>query len=348
MPISRKKLATSKSLQLLLNKYMFDIVFNSEQNEGFSLEQNVQTHKTSNKIDLDKRTILAFLEAPETKVRVIVDKNNKVKLYATNLISHETIEIAGLGDHFIALVMIVLEAKKVISKIEKSKENPEIEPPTILTHQFIKTLNLQLQPYREGEKGIGEYRHLDFLGRPAEVSIGGLENHITLETASGGNVISKMSELVKWANNEALTEDDSFLDLANFHATFIKIHPFRDGNGRTCRLLTNYLLMLKGLDLLDINEKNKAAYNHCLDFVNCNDLNELRRDFPDFDEFYKKKIYPQIKGLPDTRETRLIPLANFIKDNLVKESSHAVLRDIINYKGNNSKLVAEETEENEQ
>ena len=36
-----------------------------------------------------------------------------------------------------------------------------------------------------------------------------------------------MSELVRWVNTEAFNEDDSFIDLANFHATFIKIHPFR-------------------------------------------------------------------------------------------------------------------------
>ena len=236
MPASRKKLATSKSLQLLLNKYMFDIVLNSEQNEGFSLEKNVQTLKNKNGIPLDKRTILAFLEAPETKVRVVIDDNGKVKLFATNLIAKETIEISGLGDHFIAFVMVVLEAKKVIAKLEKCKENPQLETPNILTHQFIKTLNLQLQPYKEGEKGIGEYRYLDFLGRPAEVVISGLEKYVKLESASGGNVINKMSELVRWVNTEAFNEDDSFIDLANFHATFIKIHPFRDGNGRTCRL----------------------------------------------------------------------------------------------------------------
>lgn len=346
MPASRKKLATSKSLQLLLNKNMFDIVFNSEQNEGFALEDNVLVSKTKDGIDIDKRTILAFLEAPETKVRVVVGKNGKVKLYATNLISNETIVISGLGDHFIALVMIVLEAQKTISKIEKCKEKPELEMPNIITHQFIKTINLQLQPHKEGEIGIGEYRYLDFLGRPSQVKLEGMEKYISLESAAGGNVINKMSELVKWINNDAFTDEDIFIDLADFHSAFIKIHPFRDGNGRTCRLLTNYFLMLKGLDLLDINEKNKEAYNHCLDFINCEDVNALRQDFPDFDKYYKTSIYPQIKGLPNTRETKLIPLANFFKNNLVKESSHAILRDIINYKGNNAKLVAEETSEN--
>ena len=292
MPASRKKLATSKSLQLLLNKYMFDIVLNSEQNEGFSLENNVRTSEQKGKLQLDKRTILCFLEAPETKVRVVIDKDN-VKLYAKNLISNETIEISGLGDHFIALVMIVLEAKKSLAKIEKYKEDPTSEPPTILTHQFIKTLNLQLQPYKEGEKGIGEYRYLDFLGRPTEVTLSGMEKYIRLETAAGSNVINKMSELVKWVNNEAFTSEDPFIDLAHFHSAFIKIHPFRDGNGRTCRLLTNYFLMLNGLDLLDVNEKNKEAYNHCLDFINCAPLETYRQTIPNIDEPSKNSAFEQ-------------------------------------------------------
>ena len=118
-----------------------------------------------------------------------------------------------------------------------------------------------------------------------------MDDYIRLETARGGNVEQKMKELVYWLNEEAFMGEDPFMDIANFHSQFIKIHPFRDGNGRTCRLLTNYFLMLIGSDLFDVNASNKEAYNHCLDFVNTYNLQGMLRDFPEFAEFYKNCIY---------------------------------------------------------
>ncbi len=52
--------------------------------------------------------------------------------------------------------------------------------------------------------------------------------------------IKKMLEdLIKWSNNSDLP---SILKAGIFHHQFVYIHPFEDGNGRTCRLLTALIL----------------------------------------------------------------------------------------------------------
>lgn len=47
---------------------------------------------------------------------------------------------------------------------------------------------------------------------------------------------------------------------ARFHGFFEYLHPFRDGNGRTGRLLSNWILLHSGHPLLIIDVKYRAAY----------------------------------------------------------------------------------------
>ena len=49
------------------------------------------------------------------------------------------------------------------------------------------------------------------------------------------------------------------------HAEFIRIHPFQDGNGRSARLLLNYILMKNGYLPIVIEAKNRPAYYQALD-----------------------------------------------------------------------------------
>lgn len=59
------------------------------------------------------------------------------------------------------------------------------------------------------------------------------------------------------------------------HATVIRIHPFEDGNGRTSRLLMNWILIRLGLKPIAI-EAVKMEYNECLNhFFIRNDINLL-------------------------------------------------------------------------
>lgn len=57
--------------------------------------------------------------------------------------------------------------------------------------------------------------------------------------------------------------DDAFAvaaRLANLHHEFILIHPFDDGNGRTIRLLLNYVLLRDGLPAIVIKSDEKEQY----------------------------------------------------------------------------------------
>lgn len=52
--------------------------------------------------------------------------------------------------------------------------------------------------------------------------------------------------------------------LARLHHEFIQIHPFDNGNGRTVRLLLNYVLLRDGLPAIVIKSADKAQYLQAL------------------------------------------------------------------------------------
>jgi len=59
-------------------------------------------------------------------------------------------------------------------------------------------------------------------------------------------VPSEMAELIHWLNDEETLALDSVEVAALAHYKLVFIHPFTDGNGRTGRLLMNWILLRAG------------------------------------------------------------------------------------------------------
>lgn len=120
-------------------------------------------------------------------------------------------------------------------------------------------------------------------------------NHI------GYNFLKEYINIYKNTNSQKERDEvllkSAFLKSALLHLLFIRIHPYRDGNGRTARVLQNlefigYLSKINGvnLKLSPINlsrsiHKNKITYVNILDnlsFNNIDDDNELINKWFDF------------------------------------------------------------------
>jgi Fic family protein len=102
----------------------------------------------------------------------------------------------------------------------------------------------------------------------------------TIDAATGafrkGNVTAGTSYFPNFDKVEKLTKDlieqlnqrmkkdlsiTEQLELSfDAHFNLVSIHPFYDGNGRTSRLLMNYIQAFYGLPLAIVSSENKAAY----------------------------------------------------------------------------------------
>ena len=77
----------------------------------------------------------------------------------------------------------------------------------------------------------------------------------------------EMESIIAWTNENLLTDQiHPILAIADFIFEFLAIHPFKDGNGRISRALTNMLLLKSGysyipyVSLDEIIEETKADY----------------------------------------------------------------------------------------
>ena len=91
-----------------------------------------------------------------------------------------------------------------------------------------------------------------------------------------------MDQLIKWVQS---TTNDHPLDMiVNFHARFIRIHPFEDGNGRMVRLLCCLFSMQSGYGVLSFDVKRKSEYFESIkDWEDNDNLNS-------FGEFVFKEV----------------------------------------------------------
>ncbi len=73
-----------------------------------------------------------------------------------------------------------------------------------------------------------------------------------------------MAEFVEWLNSEAAKQMHPIDYAAEAHCRFVGIHPFRDGNGRTGRLLMNLLLLRMGYPVVVISNERRTDYIEAL------------------------------------------------------------------------------------
>ncbi len=91
-------------------------------------------------------------------------------------------------------------------------------------------------------------------------------------------VPEKMKRFFSWYES-AKKNLHAFELAALVHLKFVKIHPFRDGNGRMSRLLMNCVLMKKGYPLLNIFDSEKMLYYLVLKKV---DYSKKEKPFIDY------------------------------------------------------------------
>ena len=75
-------------------------------------------------------------------------------------------------------------------------------------------------------------------------------------------VLLPVQLLMSWLASSLATDgsEDRLLVAFKFHAMFLSIHPFMDGNGRLARILTNVLLMQQGYPPVIISVAEKERY----------------------------------------------------------------------------------------
>lgn len=146
-----------------------------------------------------------------------------------------------------------------------------------LTENFIRELHSLLlkDSYKESKNEKGEII-------PRKISSGKYKtspNHVQTVTgeifyfATPEETPAKMNDLLNWYNQKSVEINaNPILIAAEFHYKFILIHPFDDGNGRTARILMNFILMKFGYPPVIIKTEDKAKYFTALQMADAGNI----------------------------------------------------------------------------
>lgn len=117
-------------------------------------------------------------------------------------------------------------------------------------HSILTQGTYDVRRYEIGERP-GSYKQHDYVTGREEV--GALPEDVPEEI---GDLLSEMEEV---------TDASALTAAAYFHAKFENIHPFADGNGRTGRLMMNYILVLHNHPPIIIFEEDRKEYYAALE-----------------------------------------------------------------------------------
>ena len=147
-----------------------------------------------------------------------------------------------------------------------------------ITENFIRELHSLLlkDSYKQSKSSDGKIV-------PRKISSGKYKttsNHVETVTgeifyfATPEETPAKMHDLLVWYD-EKINEIDKnpILIAAEFHYKFIRIHPFDDGNGRTARILMNFVLMKFNYPPVIIKTEDKTNYFAVLQMADAGNSN---------------------------------------------------------------------------
>jgi len=106
-------------------------------------------------------------------------------------------------------------------------------------------------------------------------------------------VKTDMELLLKWFNDNK-NKLHPLVIASVLHHKFEKIHPFMDGNGRTGRMLLNFILMKSNYPPLIILNKERKEYLDALrkaDKLNLNEIDEAYKELINFNSDQMIKNY---------------------------------------------------------
>jgi len=135
-----------------------------------------------------------------------------------------------------------------------------------LTENLVKQLHQVLLKFSsKDERHRGEYKKLP--NHVEAFDSKGKSLGVVFETTSPFDTPREMKDLLEWSIHEfEKRELHPLLIISVFIVTFLKIHPFQDGNGRLSRVITTLLLLKSGYgyvpysSLERVIEENKEAY----------------------------------------------------------------------------------------
>lgn len=137
------------------------------------------------------------------------------------------------------------------------------------------------------------------------------------------DVMNLMREFFLWLHSEETQKTDPLLLAACVHYYLVRIHPFRDGNGRTARFAEAYILASSGMSLVSPMLSN-YYYRFKDDYFSVISETEKANDMTPFFKFFLTAFYAELLLI----QQEIIPMLKIF-----------MLRDFVNFLSKNKEIT---------
>ncbi len=198
----------------------------------------------------------------------------KKSVLVTSTGASTRIEGAGLSDEDIEKMMRGISIQKFADgDVQEVKGYYELLEKVFdswktitLTENTVKHFHKEILKYVEKDiRHRGEYKKQE--NKVHMIDEAGKSIGVLFDTTPAYLTPKEMLELIEWTRDAFRAQEHHPLSvIGGFIVEFLKIHPFRDGNGRLSRILTNLLLLQAGYPYIPyvshekIIEDNKPEY----------------------------------------------------------------------------------------
>lgn len=167
-------------------------------------------------------------------------------------VGRSLLECTEMADHFRAF-------KHIVNNLDSPFDESLLKE----TNRLVTAHTL---PYRAPGSIAGEYTTVDMAAG---------------DTVFGDHsiLISRVPKLMESTQRAISDGQHPMVVAAKFHGYFEYLHPFRDGNGRTGRLMSNFILMQAGHPIVIIKLEERDAYISALKRIRKDGTDEFLVDF---------------------------------------------------------------------
>lgn len=145
------------------------------------------------------------------------------------------------------------DAKKAWRFAVENKNNFSLEYILEIHNQLLRGLNPKIAgKLRDCAVRIGGGKEIVYSSREEDLILYKYFDDKKLPKPEEGELIKKINNWVE--NYNSTKEKINYEEIKNFHIDFENLHPFRDGNGRTGRILMNIQMISSNLPLLIIHQ----------------------------------------------------------------------------------------------
>jgi Fic family protein len=245
---------------------------------------------------------------PELILAKFEKESYAISTYASTSIEGNPIPLTDVRKILKNKPVHIRDTEKEILNYNQALEylNKLVLKPKPITISFICDIQSMVIDELLNKKNVGKYR-LDpvVINNPRT-------RKIAYIPPNAADVNSLMNELISYLEKEYNTIDPLIL-AGIFHKQFVVIHPFMDGNGRTARLVTKYLLARMGIDTFQLfsfenyYNQNVTKYFSSVgvfgDFYSIN--NEI--DFTDWLIYFTDGIIDELLRVQKLLESSITP-----------------------------------------